>query len=426
MHACTHCLLVGSPLTSTSRPAQPSHKRVTLGRKSKVSATQSPTLTKKTTGASKRIPASSPSLMHKQKQTSPKPSPRGPMTGGKTQPTRHHSSKSLATPPSSTQSAGSGQKLLQHERKAKQDQSESKAAEHERIVKAKAGFPLTVTKIDKEKLVSTDEEHENSHVKEKQVSASSTPVTYRQESGYSSTTVGSRASVKSWASEQVNLSHMLVSLPGIATNSEQIFGIKIPNVMISGDEENELYETIARRVSKWKMLGRYLGLKDEDLNEIEMHNHFTGERCLKMLKKFKAQIGDEATYVRLAIALKNSMHDSLVTDISSYFPQYSEESQYISCDCNVQFQIEPSSDPEEMGARLKDLRDNFQLQKNNGRNRAMLEVCYPPELASSRASTPLYFELNSLDISSVRVIEDVCIAAGVRRVKQLSISIKYE
>lgn len=381
------------------------------------SPAQSPRQTKKPFSASKRVPPSTTS--DRPKTTVPKPSTResvADLHGGRKQPLQHHPSKTSVNPPSSKHNLGKVQV------RKKTDVSASKAAIHEKVVKVKAGFPLAVPNTGKDCLVSTDEEHENFHIKEKPQSDNSVDTVHQRESDRSSTTVGSVTSLMLTASTH----YMRLSLPDIANNSEQIFGIQIPNVVISGDEEDELFETIARRVTKWKMLGRYLGLDDEVLNEIEIHNHFVGERCLKMLKRFKSDSGDGATYVKLAVSLKDTMHDSLVTDISKYFPQYDQPSQAASASgLHFTHTIAVTLDFKEMDDRLNEIKQCFEHQRNNGKQKALLQISYPPQLANSRANIPLCFELYPLNVDSVRVIEDVCIAAAVRKVEQLSVNIRY-
>ena len=376
--------------------------------------------TKRVTSTSKLAPTSIPS--ERRKPAVHKPSAKEPATntsGGRKQQLLHRSSKSTLVPPPSKQSPRIRHKG-QSERKS--ESPDSKVTELEKSVKAKAGFPITVDKIDKEKLVSTDEEQENVHVKEKPVHDSATYSVTHQESRNSSTTMSSVSSLMFSGTEQ----HMLVSLQDIANHSEQIFGIQIPNVIISGDEEDEMFKTIAGRIRKWKMLGRYLSLKDEVLEEIELHNHFDEERCLKMLKRFIIDVGDGATYVRLAIALKNIMHDSLVADIAQYFPQYHQASGSSSAaNSECVFPLILPSKIDGIDASLSVIKESFKIQKNNGKQKAKLEVRYPSELANTRANSPLCFELSILNAGSIRVLEDVCVAAIHRRVKELTVNIMY-
>ena len=369
-------------------------------------SSQSPALSKKASGASKKVPISSPSLRHKQQQNLPKSSPKEPVikaTERRKQLLHNRTSKPSMTPPSTKKSSASAQRGKTGE------VNQSEATRHEKVVKAKPGIPKASHEVHIEKLVSASEDEQTVHA------------THRVESDYSSTTVGSRDSL---LVSESSLLPWSVSISLIATNTEQIFGITIPNVVICGDKEGELLEAIAMRVNKWKMLGRYLDLEDDILDEIEIQNHFVGERCLKMLKKFQTVSGDEATYVRLATALKNIMQDSLITDISHCFPKHHLESTSAFC---VPFTVKPTINLEEMYTRLSVIRENFELQRSNGKRKATLKVSYlQAPTTTSRTNSPLCFELTSLDHDSVRVIEDMCIAAAVRKVKQLSVTISYE
>ena len=388
-------------LTAASKAA-PDDKKI----RSKPSS-QSPILTKKITGASKKVPTSSPSLRHKQQLALRKPSPKEPITtiAERKKQMLHQHTKSSMTPPPTKKSSGSAQRLqLQGEKKVEGSLSGAKG--HEKVAKTKPGITKAITETNTEKPVSASEA-------EQMVRVAIHPV----ESDYSLTSVGSGASAvhsdSSWLEWTV-----LISV--IAKNTEQVFGITIPNVVICGDKESELLETIAMRASKWKMLGRYLGIDDDSLDEIEAQNHFIGERCLKMLKKFQTVSGDEATYVRLAAALKNIMQDSLITDISQFFPKVQESKSTVP----VSYSIKSTVKLDEMYAHLSVIREDFEVQKNNGKCKAMVQVSYP-----QTPSTPpqtLCFQLASLDVDSVRVIEDVCIAAAIRKEIQLSITINYD
>ena len=236
--------------------------------------------------------------------------------------------------------------------------------------------------------------------------------------GSDHSTIGSSSSQSLIVSEH----HMRILSEDLAKHSELIFGISIPNVMISSDHETEMFETIATHISKWKMLGRYLGLEDEVLDEIEDHNHFTGEKCLKMLMRFKSDVGSQATYVRLATALKDTMNDRLISDISKYFPL---RLQSLSSIRTYSIQLTSDVSTDKMINQLSGTREDFRLQRNDGKRKARVQVSYPPGCTDSRANDPLCFELNLLDTGGIRVIEDVCIAAAYREVKKLHLNITY-
>ena len=388
----------------TANKAAPDDKKI----HSKPSS-QSPVLTKKITGASKKVPTSSPSLRHKQQLVLRKPSPKEPITTvaeRRKQMLHQHAPKSSMTPPSTKKySSGSAQRLqLQGIKKGEVSLSEAKG--HEKVAKIKPSITKAVTETHTEKQVSANEAEQIVHA-----------ATHLVESDYSLTSVGSGAST---VNPDSSLLEWTVEISIIAKSTEQVFGITIPNVVIYGDKESELLETIAMHVSKWKMLGRYLGIDDDSLDEIEAQNHFVGERCLKVLKKFQTISGDEATYVRLATALKNIMQYSLIADISQFFPKDQESTSTVSSSYSIKSTIKL----DEIYARLSVIREDFELRKNNGYSKATVQVSYPQTLSTPPQT--LRFQLTSLDVDSVRVIEDVCIAAAVRKEKQLSITINYE
>jgi hypothetical protein len=319
-----------------------------------------------------------------------------------------HTRKSAISPPPTKKSSGGAQRLeLQGGKKSEVNPSRVKG--HKKVVNAKRGMSKAVTNTHTENLISGSEDDKTVHVAPHQV-----------ESDYSLTSVGSGASLL--GSEPSSL-QWTVSIPLVAKHTEQIFGVTVPYIVICGDMASEMLEMIAMRVSKWKMLGRYLGVDDDSLDEIETQNHFVGERCLKMLKKFQTVSGDEATYVRLITALKNIMHDSLIADISQFFPKDQESISTVS----TSYSIKPTVKVDEMHSRLSVIRQHFEKHKNNGKSKATVHISYPQNLSPPHQANPLLcFQLPSLHIDSIRVIEDVCIAAAVRKIKQLSIVINYD
>ena len=413
-HAHAHIPYIVTPSSSTTRlktATLAGAKKLTTAmpddkKKPSTPSSQSPILAKKVTGASKKVPISSPSLRHKPPALH-KASPKEPTTKvpeRRKQMLHQHTRKSSISPPSTKKSSGGAQRLdVQGGKKDKVNPPGAKG--HEKIIKAKHG----ITKARSEKPVPGSEGEKTVDVAPHQL-----------ESDYSLTSVGSGASV---VGSETSWLQWTVSMSLIANHTEQIFGITIPNVVICGDKESELLESIAMRVSKWKMLGRYLGVDDDSLDEIEIQNHFVGERCLKMLKKFQTVSGDEATYVTLTTALKNIMQDGLITDISQFFPKIEESMSTVS----KSYPIKPTVKVDEMHTRLSLIREHFEQQKNNGKSKATVHISYPQNLPTPpQANPPLCFQLPSLHVHSIRIIEDICIAAAVRKVKQLSIAINYE
>lgn len=216
--------------------------------------------------------------------------------------------------------------------------------------------------------------------------------------------------------------HMRVSAEELAKNSELLFGFNIPHVKISDDNEDELFEAVATKVDKWKMFGRYLGLKDTTLDDIEVQNHFAGERCLKVLRAFKKEFQEEATYITLASALKDTMNNQVVMDVSSYFPSLSQPL------TEDEFPVLLTSDPNELKKRLNRLQECFEVHRNHGRQQANLRFIYNNEnTVDSRSgdNQPLCFQLMPLDKNGFRVVHELCIAASQRRVKEVTIQATF-
>ena len=195
--------------------------KVALDEKKKVStsSSQSPILAKKVTSASKKVPTSSPSLRHKALH---KEVPKESKTNVAERRKRLLPQHPTMTPSSTKKISGSAQKLQVGK---KGEVSRSGAKGHEKVAKPKPG----TTETHRGKPISSIEDEKTVHVASHQI-----------ESDYSLTSVGSGASnvdsESSWLQWTV-----IISL--IAKNTEQIFGITIPNVAICGDNESELLET---------------------------------------------------------------------------------------------------------------------------------------------------------------------------------------
>ena len=117
-----------------------------------------------------------------------------------------------------------------------------------------------------------------------------------------------------------------------------------------------------------------------------------------------------------------SPHCGDITDISQFFPKVQESMSTVS----ISYAIKPTVKVHEMHSRLSLIREHFEQQKNNGKSKATVHISYAQNLPTPPKANPLCFQLPSLRIDSIRVIEDVCITAAVRKVKQLSIVIMFE
>ena len=180
--------------------------------------------------------------------------------------------------------------------------------------------------------------------------------------------------------------------------------------------EPELFKLVASRISKWKILGRYLGLDDGTLDAIYTDNHFSIERCYKMLVAWRTKFRGKATYLELAKGLKNTMREDLLPDLVPYMVQSSEDG-----DSN---QGESITIPIGENPDLQTVKEKFWLRKTSGMNSARITLQYHSRLSSH--SETLHFILPSLDESSIKVIEVLCVAANIREdAKNVQLFVQY-
>lgn len=91
-----------------------------------------------------------------------------------------------------------------------------------------------------------------------------------------------------------------------------------PDMVIHDPDDSTVFQVLAPRVRKWKIFGRYLGLNDDELNDIESSNHFTTERCLKMLIHWAKK--NRRKYSELEASLHNIMREDLIEDVRPHIP----------------------------------------------------------------------------------------------------------
>jgi len=179
---------------------------------------------------------------------------------------------------------------------------------------------------------------------------------------------------------------------------------------------DELFKVIAPRISKWKILGRYLGLDDDILDAICRENHFSVERCYKTLVAWKTNFRAKAMYLELAKGLKNIMREDLLPDLVPYMVQGSEDDDFKEGE-RIIIPIDENPD-------LRTVKDKFKLHKNSGMSSARITLQYPSRVSSQ--SETLHFILPSLDESSVKVLEVLCVAANIREdAKNVQLFVHY-
>ena len=199
-------------------------------------------------------------------------------------------------------------------------------------------------------------------------------------------------------------------------------GLIFSNEPVPDAQDSQLFKIVAQRINKWKILGRYLGLEDETLEAIQRDNHFIVEQCYKMLVTWQQGLRAEATYLKLAQSLKNIMREDLLPELLLYIADQSSNGSESGGDGEgerVLIHIAPSGNPD-----LQTIKDNFLLQRRKGLKAARITLQYPSLINPQKA--PLHFILPTLDDSSLRVVEELCVAANIREdVKQVQVDIEY-
>ena len=117
------------------------------------------------------------------------------------------------------------------------------------------------------------------------------------------------------------------TISSILSNSVSVYipNLPFPDYPIQDPEGSGLFKTLAMRVTKWRMLARYLGLPDDSIATICQANHFDNERCYKMMLLWSEKSNELATYLKLANSLRNIMRDDLLTEVTCYLPEDGRE-----------------------------------------------------------------------------------------------------
>lgn len=199
-------------------------------------------------------------------------------------------------------------------------------------------------------------------------------------------------------------------------------GLIFSHEPVPDPQDSQLFKIVAQRINKWKILGRYLGLDDETLEAIQRDNHFIVEQCYKMLVTWQQGLRAEATYLKLAQSLKNIMREDLLPELVLYMADQSSIGSESGGDGEgerVLIHIAPSGNPD-----LQTIKENFLLQRRKGLKAARITLQYPSLISPQKA--PLHFILPTLDDSSLRVVEELCVAANIREdVKQVQVDVEY-
>ena len=206
-------------------------------------------------------------------------------------------------------------------------------------------------------------------------------------------------------------------------------GVSFPPTPIGESDGQVLFNALVFRVKKWQLLGRYLELEDEVIEAIEKENQFHIEQCYKMFVKWREQFGSNATYARLAEAMRNIMREDLLPDIANHIPQVTPRVSNRHTAATVatsrgeeeEFKLDISA---EGSVNLQTVMDQFSAQANNkGMKCAEITLFYLSH-AHPREDLPLHF---TLPLDDIRVLQDLCLSAAFRTRKEqvVQLCVKY-
>ena len=217
-------------------------------------------------------------------------------------------------------------------------------------------------------------------------------------------------------------SHSAPSESGSDTHSFNgqaiVDGIKFSCAPIGEAEGNKLFETLAYRVKKWRFAGRYLNLDEDTLERIESENRFPIEQCYKMFATWRENFRSDATYLKLAQALKNIMREDLLPDIVVLIPCINKEDG-IDSQCGAERLLKDVTLEISKGGKvdLKQVEEEFARRKADGNKHVEITLQYPPH-----TERPLVF---ILPLDDLRVLSELCLAADKRGKRHVCMSVQY-
>ena len=180
-----------------------------------------------------------------------------------------------------------------------------------------------------------------------------------------------------------------------------------------------MFKALAHRIRKWKILGRYLGLSDQELDDIEESNQFTTDRCFNMLVTWAIKY--RGRYSELEVGIHNIMREDLVEDVRPLLPveqaeQYSEEQHGNVLKFSAFSVQEESKNFEKLAKSVT----QFVRNKNHTKhNKFMLRFSH------DKLHRPLEVYLPSPPTSTgdcdLRVLEELCFAARNRSVSSVDL-----
>ena len=96
---------------------------------------------------------------------------------------------------------------------------------------------------------------------------------------------------------------------------------------------------IAEHLGDWKMAGRYLDIDPQKLDDIQVENHTEERRRVALLDAWDEKEGEEATYLKLAVAFhhrkRTDLVEKLCEKIKSRGVELSVQGEGNSCVCCI-------------------------------------------------------------------------------------------
>lgn len=165
---------------------------------------------------------------------------------------------------------------------------------------------------------------------------------------------------------------------------------------------------------KWSLLGRYLGVSDEDIADIKKSYYFSAEKCMRMLDCWKESSHLSPTYAKIVSALVNICQYTLVADVKKKMARNSFDSGSRRGMHIIQI---PASD-----SALSVISEEMKRESTSGRAGAKVTIQSDPNDLLSEA---LVFQLGSLDDGGLRVLKYMFKAAAHEGVREIVVKLDY-
>ena len=191
-----------------------------------------------------------------------------------------------------------------------------------------------------------------------------------------------------------------------------------PDTVVRDPETCQMFKALAQHIEKWKILGRYLGLGDQELDEIERSNHFTAERCFKMLVTWGRNC--RGKYSELEAGICNIRREDFVEEIRALLPEgRAEHCREEECGRTLKFSGFSVQDYSQGLRKLTKSVTKF-VRKNSPGKHKRIELKFSHEKLPAPLEVYLPTPSSSRDCD-LRVVEELCFAALNRSVSTVDL-----